>query len=185
MVGEGLKVPSRTGERARRPVSCWAGISVVFLNFRDEVLSAEYHKIRASQRTTVLWLSSCYTKEMMGWKLSVVSIWWHVDQADASQDRMVLYKLKLCLLLPICPSRALRDTTLFCTMVAWLVSWCRGLTVSGVQALEDFCENALFAILTVFFDNVVDGNAGDFILTCPNALPFISIFNIRKQVFFL
>ena len=28
-------------------------ISVVSLNFRDEVLSAEYHKIRASQGTTV------------------------------------------------------------------------------------------------------------------------------------
>ena len=32
---------------------------VVSLNARDEVLSAEYHKIRASQRTKILWLSSC------------------------------------------------------------------------------------------------------------------------------
>src|SRR5215813_1215999 len=32
---------------------------VVSLNARDEVPSAEYHKIRASQRTKILWLSSC------------------------------------------------------------------------------------------------------------------------------
>ena len=35
------------------------GDLVVSLNSRDEVLSAEYHKIRASQGTKILWLSSC------------------------------------------------------------------------------------------------------------------------------
>src|SRR5262249_14314241 len=34
-------------------------VLVVSLNARDEVLSAEYHKIRASQGTKILWLSSC------------------------------------------------------------------------------------------------------------------------------
>jgi hypothetical protein len=38
-------------------------VRVVSLNARDEVLSAEYHKIRASQRTKVPWLSSGYHKE--------------------------------------------------------------------------------------------------------------------------
>ncbi len=38
-------------------------ISVVSLSIRDEVLSAEYHTIRASQGMKVPRLSSCYSKE--------------------------------------------------------------------------------------------------------------------------
>jgi hypothetical protein len=37
--------------------------TVVSLNARDEVLSAEYHKIRASQGTKVPWLSRGYSQE--------------------------------------------------------------------------------------------------------------------------
>ena len=65
-------------------------------------------------------------------------------------------------------------------MVAWLVSWYRGITVSGVQTLEDFCEDAFFPILPVVFNDVVNRNACDLIFTCPDACPFIGIFNIGK-----
>ena len=70
-------------------------------------------------------------------------------------------------------------------MVSWLVSWCRGITVSRVQTLEDFCKNTLFAILAIFFNDVINGNAGDFILTRPDTPPFIGIFNIGEQIFFI
>jgi hypothetical protein len=85
---------------------------VVSLNARDEVLSAEYHKIRASQGTKVPWMSRGYSKEDARLKAACIArlVAWWASRWPHKIARDESYYI-LCPPSPICPSRALRDTT--------------------------------------------------------------------------